>query len=145
MESGESTQLLVPGANGWFARAYWAPTGQRLAVRISGHDKLALFDEDGTLRRQIAFPSDPVPDWLFGDDLLALVNEHFEEMLSHYGTYLGLRNARKLIAWYLGHLGLDDATTKEWRRRLCTADRAADVRSGLGAVFATAPSHRSAA
>ena len=67
------------------------------------------------------------------------------EMLSHYGTHLGIRNARKHIAWYLGHLGFEAATAKAWRRRLCTAEEPDDVRAGLRAAFNSPDPHRSAA
>ena len=36
-----------------------------------------------------------------GQALCDLVLEHVEAMLEHYGRALGLRNARKHIAWYL--------------------------------------------
>ncbi len=87
----------------------------------------------------------PVPLPPAGPDLLMLVQHHFDAMLSHYGTDLGLRNARKHIAWYLAQLGLDTATTKEWRRRLCTADTPAEVHSGLRNAFKAPDPHRTAA
>ncbi|MGI9478449.1 MAG: tRNA dihydrouridine synthase DusB [Hyphomicrobiaceae bacterium] len=79
-----------------------------------------------------------------GDDLLALVQRHLDAMLSHYGTYLGVRNARKHIAWYLEHLGLGLTATKNWRRQLCTADDVATIHAGLRAAF-TPDLHRPAA
>jgi len=66
-------------------------------------------------------------------------------MLSHYGTRLGIRNARKHIAWYLEHLGLGSEATKDWRRRLCTADDVADLHAGLRAAFAAPDQSRPAA
>jgi nifR3 family TIM-barrel protein len=72
-----------------------------------------------------------------GAALAALVEEHFEAMLDHYGTDLGLRNARKHIAWYLTHTPRPEADIKAWRRRLCTADDPAAVRHGLKQAFAT--------
>lgn len=92
-----------------------------------------------------ALSGEPAPPPPRGATLLALVERHFEEMLSHYGTHLGIRNARKHIAWYLGHLGFDAATAKAWRRRLCTADEPDDVRAGLRAAFNIPDPHRSAA
>ena len=80
-----------------------------------------------------------------GGELLAMIERHFEEMLAHYGTHLGIRNARKHIAWYLGHLGFDPATAKAWRRRLCTAEDPELVRTGLRAAFNAPDPHRSAA
>ena len=60
---------------------------------------------------------------------------HVQAMLSHYGVFLGLRNSRKHIAWYLdqGLLSVDD--TKAWRRRLCTSEEPQDVLSGLSEFF----------
>jgi tRNA-dihydrouridine synthase len=52
-------------------------------------------------------------------------------MLSHYGTSLGLRNARKHIGWYLESSGRAADVVKAWRRRLCTDDSAARVLDGL--------------
>lgn len=99
--------------------------------------------QPGHIATALAGETPPAPP--AGDELLALVLDHFEAMLSHYGTYLGLRNARKHIAWYLGHLGLGAEATKAWRRRLCTAEQADEIRDGLDAVFAAAPALRSAA
>lgn len=56
---------------------------------------------------------------------------HVESMLSHYGTALGVKNARKHIGWYLESSGRPLETVKAWRRRLCTEDDPGLVRSGL--------------
>ncbi|MEO0809997.1 MAG: tRNA-dihydrouridine synthase, partial [Pseudomonadota bacterium] len=50
--------------------------------------------------------------------------QHVEMMLQHYGTALGLRNARKHIGWYLAQLTKDPQHTKQWRQRLCTEENA---------------------
>ena len=60
-----------------------------------------------------------------------IAHEHVEAMLSHYGTSLGLRNARKHIGWYLETSGRAADVVKAWRRRLCTDDSAARVLDGL--------------
>ena len=60
-----------------------------------------------------------------------IAHEHVEAMLSHYGTSLGLRNARKHIGWYLESSGRAADVVKAWRRRLCTDDSAARVLDGL--------------
>ncbi len=57
--------------------------------------------------------------------------EHVGRMLSHYGAYLGLRNARKHIGWYLEASGVDAATAKSWRRRLCTEEEPRKAMAGL--------------
>ncbi|NDV88162.1 tRNA dihydrouridine synthase DusB [Aurantimonas aggregata] len=50
--------------------------------------------------------------------LADLVEEHYEAMLSHYGTPGGLRRARKHLGWYLDHFAATTAT-------VAGADRAA--------------------
>ncbi|MBU2532354.1 MAG: tRNA dihydrouridine synthase DusB [Alphaproteobacteria bacterium] len=80
-----------------------------------------------------------------GRALHALIVRHLDDMLHHYGRDLGLRNARKHIAWYLEHLGFDPQAAKAWRRRLCTAEEPADLLSGLKEAFAETEQHRPAA
>jgi nifR3 family TIM-barrel protein len=70
------------------------------------------------------------------EDRRDIVVGHVESMLAHYGSGLGLRNARKHIGWYLETSGRDVAEVKAWRRRLCTDDDPARVLSGLGVFFA---------
>ncbi len=61
---------------------------------------------------------------------------HVEAMLSHYGSHLGLRNARKHIGWYLERSGRDPIAVKAWRRVLCTEESAGAVLSGLAEFYA---------
>jgi tRNA-dihydrouridine synthase B len=65
-----------------------------------------------------------------------IAREHVESMLSHYGTGLGLRNARKHIGWYLEKSGRAAETVKAWRRRLCTDESALHVLQGLAHFYA---------
>ena len=65
-----------------------------------------------------------------------IAREHFESMLSHYGTGLGLRNARKHIGWYLEKSGRAAETVKAWRRRLCTDESPPHVLQGLAHFYA---------
>jgi tRNA-dihydrouridine synthase B len=65
-----------------------------------------------------------------------IAREHVESMLSHYGTGLGLRNARKHIGWYLEKSGRAAETVKAWRRRLCTDESAPRVLQGLAHFYA---------
>jgi nifR3 family TIM-barrel protein len=65
-----------------------------------------------------------------------IAREHVEAMLQHYGTSLGLRNARKHIGWYLASSGRDADTVKSWRRQLCTDDDAGRVLRGLSEFYA---------
>jgi tRNA-dihydrouridine synthase B len=65
-----------------------------------------------------------------------IAREHVESMLSHYGTGLGLRNARKHIGWYLEKSGRAAETVKAWRRRLCTDESAPHVLQGIAHFYA---------
>lgn len=65
----------------------------------------------------------------------AIACRHYEAMLSEYGEALGLRNARKHIGWYLERSGRPVDVVKAWRRRLCTAERPADVLQGLAEFY----------
>jgi tRNA-dihydrouridine synthase B len=122
--SDAETALSHSGADGVMIGrgAYGAPW-------LPGHIGALLTGQDA--------PTPPI-----GTTLLGIVQQHYDDMLSHYGRQLGLRNARKHIAWYLEHLGFDQATTKQWRRRLCTAGDPADVHDGLKLAFAAARSSR---
>ncbi len=64
-----------------------------------------------------------------------IAHEHVEAMLSHYGTSLGLRNARKHIGWYLEQSGRATGVVKAWRRRLCTDEHAPRVLDGLAQFY----------
>jgi len=60
---------------------------------------------------------------------------HIEMMLLHYGTALGLRNARKHICWYLMRCAQDPERLKQWRQRLCTEENATKLLHGLSEYF----------
>jgi tRNA-dihydrouridine synthase B len=64
-----------------------------------------------------------------------IAHEHVEAMLSHYGTHLGLRNARKHIGWYLETSGRAANVVKTWRHALCTDDDAPRVLQTLGRFY----------
>jgi tRNA-dihydrouridine synthase len=66
----------------------------------------------------------------------AIAGEHIEQMFSHYGTALGVRNARKHIGWYIERSGVTHAAMKEWRRKLCTLDDAQTVLATLREFYA---------
>jgi tRNA-dihydrouridine synthase len=61
--------------------------------------------------------------------------EHVEAMLAHYGTDLGLRNARKHVGWYLASSGAGDAVVKSWRARLCVMLEPQRVVEGLKTFY----------
>lgn len=65
----------------------------------------------------------------------AVARAHFDAMLAHYGSGLGLRNARKHLGWYLDRAGCNGAALKAWRRRLCTSEDPDAVRAGLAAFY----------
>jgi len=69
----------------------------------------------------------------------ALITALYEEMLAHYGTRIGLRHARKHLGWALDAAAetaqVDDATLKEWRTRVLTAEAPAIVTRGLAEAF----------
>jgi nifR3 family TIM-barrel protein len=60
---------------------------------------------------------------------------HIEHLLVHYGRFVGLRNARKHIGWYLESSGRPAAIVKAWRARLCPDDDADRVLAGLGRFY----------
>ena len=68
-------------------------------------------------------------------DQANIAREHVEAILSHYGVYLGLRNARKHIGWYLETSGSAAETVRAWRRRLCTEDNAERVLIGIDEFY----------
>ncbi len=56
-------------------------------------------------------------------------------MLAHYGSHLGLRNARKHIGWYLARASRSPDTVRHWRARLCTDDDPRRVLAGLATFY----------
>ena len=64
---------------------------------------------------------------------------HVEAMLAHYGEFLGVRNARKHIGWYIETSGHRKETAKAWRRRLCTEDNPSRVLALLEAFYTDQP------
>lgn len=67
--------------------------------------------------------------------------EHFESLLEHYGTYKGLRVARKHIAWYTH--GLPGANAV--RERINTLDEAPAVRAEITHLYDSAAARMKAA
>lgn len=62
-----------------------------------------------------------------------IIDDHYRRLLDHYGRTLGVRCARKHLAWTVEKaLGADqNDTIREWRRVLCTSDEPAMVRQTL--------------
>ncbi len=61
--------------------------------------------------------------------------EHIEAMFGHYGTPLGIRNARKHIGWYLASSGAAPQIVKIWRANLCTENDPRRVLGGLASFY----------
>lgn len=68
-----------------------------------------------------------------------IARRHIEAMLAHYGDFLGLRNARKHIGWYLETSGHRVDTQKLWRRCLCTEEDPVRALALLDAFYSDAP------
>jgi tRNA-dihydrouridine synthase B len=86
------------------------------------------------IARTLATGIDPGPPPLTAQ--AAIAHRHVEAMLSHYGSTLGLRNARKHIGWYLESSGRAPAVVKTWRARLCQDEDAARVLAQLTNFYA---------
>ncbi len=65
----------------------------------------------------------PAPVIPTGPDLVSMVSDHYEDMLSFYGTDLGNRTARKHLGWYMDEAG----TSAELRREILTEKDPAGV------------------
>jgi nifR3 family TIM-barrel protein len=68
----------------------------------------------------------------------AVAQAHLDAMLDEDGPVVGLRAARKHIAWYLASSGRAAATVQAWRRHLCTSEDARAVRAGLAKFYGEA-------
>lgn len=64
-----------------------------------------------------------------------IARAHVEAMLDHYGEFIGVRNARKHIGWYLASSGHRQEEIKAWRQQLCTEERPRAVLAGLDAFY----------
>jgi tRNA-dihydrouridine synthase B len=83
-----------------------------------------------------------------GDDLAALVVEHYASMLDEYGPELAVRCARKHIGWYLDTLAESTEVDPEQRKAVLTEDDPAVVKRMLSDLFSAskpASAERSAA
>ena len=76
---------------------------------------------------------DPGPPPLVEQGDIAVA--HVDAMLSHYGAFLGLKNARKHVGWYLETSGAAPEIVKANRRLLCTEADPARLLAGLGHYY----------
>jgi tRNA-dihydrouridine synthase B len=60
-----------------------------------------------------------------------IILDHYEDMLTHYGTQAGVRIARKHLCWYLADLPHAEAT----RKQICVMDDPTAVAGALCAYF----------
>ncbi|UYV39241.1 tRNA dihydrouridine synthase DusB [Rhodobacteraceae bacterium D3-12] len=67
------------------------------------------------------------------NDLIDMISEHYEAMLSFYGATLGNRVARKHLGWYMDEAGSDPTL----RRPLLTSKDPADVLRLIRRTFGT--------
>lgn len=118
----------------------------RAALSASGADGVMMGRgaygapwQPGRLAQALATGRDPGPPPLHQRTSIAV--EHVEMMLRHYGTALGLRNARKHVAWYLAGILKDEVALKRWRRELCTQESPQKVLDGLREAHALAHEH----
>lgn len=68
-----------------------------------------------------------------GEALAALVAEHYDMILSDYGTHIGVRVARKHIDWYLEGQGI--VLEKPHRARLLGSEEPAEVLALIAGIF----------
>ena len=73
------------------------------------------------------------PEAPTGDELVALIIEQYEGMLTDYGTAVGLRAARKHLDWYAEAAGL--ALDKPMRAALLNNETPAEVIAMISASF----------
>src|SRR5690606_17305927 len=90
----------------------------------------------GRIAQSLALGRDVGPPSIVEQKRIAC--EHVAAMLAHYGEYLGLRNARKHIGWYLETSQHAAAEIKSWRRQLCTDENPERVLAGLAEFYDSA-------
>ncbi len=73
------------------------------------------------------------------DEQRCVVREHVSAMLGHYGEFLGLRNSRKHIGWYIESSGHRVDQRKAWRQMLCTEENPSRVFELIDAFYGDAP------
>lgn len=121
-----------------------SPADARAALDASGADGVMIGRgaygapwQSARISTSLATGHDPGAPSLEAQCAIALA--HIEAMLGHYGAFLGLRNARKHVAWYLETSGAPPAVVKATRQRLCTETDPARLLAGLARFYASVP------
>ena len=78
-----------------------------------------------------------------GTELLDIVLEHYDAILSFYDTRAGVRQARKHIGWYFDRLD-QSAFSPDMRKLALTSDNPSEVIQTIKTVFSQLPSARAA-
>jgi tRNA-dihydrouridine synthase B len=73
------------------------------------------------------------------DEIRDLLLEHYDAILSLYGTALGLRIARKHVGWTLDQVPRTDPAAPGLKAGIFTAEAPAEVLAGITRWFADAP------
>jgi tRNA-dihydrouridine synthase B len=114
------------------------------ALAASGADGVMIgrgaYGAPGLAKRVATFLEtgvDPGPPSLAAQSDIA--RSHIDGMLAHYGTFLGLRNARKHVGWYLETSGAAPAVVKANRQILCTESDPARLLAGMARFYASVP------
>lgn len=85
-----------------------------------------------------------MPDAPAGDHLEATVLAHYEALLDHYGPFLGVRNARKHLAWYIDRAAPEIFIEEDLRKAILTETDFRVVGRLLRGCFAHSESWRAA-
>ncbi len=92
-----------------------------------------------------ALQGNPAADDPDPEERLAIMLGHYDAMLSLYGTELGIRCARKHLAWYLEDFeACDGISLRQAKAAICRMDDPAKVREALRAVFEDREAERAA-
>lgn len=79
---------------------------------------------------------EPVPDDPSTEQRLEIVFAHYEAILEHYGKTLGVRCARKHLAWYVeDHERCNGISLRGAKSDMCRMADPSDVRNALTTIF----------
>ncbi|MGD1933230.1 MAG: tRNA dihydrouridine synthase DusB [Candidatus Phaeomarinobacter sp.] len=82
----------------------------------------------------------PVPEDPDTEQRLDIILTHYDAMLEHYGEALGVRCARKHLAWYVEDFErCNGISLRAAKSDMCRLSDAADVRAALKSIFKDGP------